>query len=184
MELRSNGNTKEVPAMPPPPHVALAIDAVKYYLENGEPPPGPAPLPEELKRRGGAFVSIKKNGKLRGCIGTVTPAEPSLAREIIRNAISAATRDPRFPPVSPEELAGLTFSVDVLTPPEKVSGVAGLDAGTYGVILKSGDKQAVLLPDLEGIDTVEAQIDICRKKAGVGENDPVELLRFRVERFN
>ncbi|MFQ5672731.1 MAG: AmmeMemoRadiSam system protein A [Nitrospinales bacterium] len=170
--------------MPPHPHVALAIDAVKYYLENGEPLPCPKNLPEAMKRKSGTFVSIKKNGVLRGCIGTITPSEPDLAREIIRNAVSAATRDPRFPPVSRKELADLTFSVDVLTPPEKVDDVSDLDAGKYGIILKGETKQAVLLPNLEGIDTVEEQMTICRKKAGLRKNDPVELFRFRVERFH
>ncbi|MEC7641035.1 MAG: AmmeMemoRadiSam system protein A [Nitrospinota bacterium] len=169
--------------MPPHPYVALAIKAVKHYLEYGEPLPCPKDLTEDLKEKTGAFVSIKKKKNLRGCIGTLTPVEPNLAGEIIRNAISAATQDPRFSPISKAEFADLIFFVDVLTPSEKVEGVKDLDAKKYGVILKGKGKQAVLLPDLEGIDTAEKQIEVCRKKAKLKKNEPVELFRFQVERF-
>lgn len=143
----------------------------------------PLDLPEELKRNAGVFVSIKKGKQLRGCVGTMAPSEDNLALEIIRNAVSAAAHDPRFDPVSKEELSSLTFSVDVLTPAEKTDR-GGLDCKKYGIMIASGDKQGILLPNLEGIDTVEEQIDICRKKAGLGENEPIEISRFRVERYS
>ncbi|MFQ5717167.1 MAG: AmmeMemoRadiSam system protein A [Nitrospinales bacterium] len=167
----------------PNPYTALAAESVKYYLENGRMPGLPQNLPEELKKKAGVFVSIKKGKKLRGCIGTMAPSEDNLALEIIRNAVSAAAKDPRFDPVSKEELPSLTFSVDVLTPAEKADR-GGLDCKKYGIMIASGHKQGILLPNLEGIDTVEEQIDICRKKAGLGKNEPIEIFRFRVERYS
>lgn len=167
----------------PNPCLALAIKAVKYYLESGKILSCPQNLPEELKRKSGAFVSIKKGKTLRGCIGTVAPTEKNLAIEIIQNAVNAATKDPRFSPISKTELAGLNFSVDVITPSEKVDHISDLDCKKYGIIVKSKDKQAVLLPDLEGVDTVDQQIDICRKKASLQEDEPIQIYRFQVERY-
>jgi AMMECR1 domain-containing protein len=117
-------------------------------------------------------------------MGTFLPTQESVALEVIHNAISAATRDPRFPPVRPNELADLDVKVDVLSTPEPVSGPEELDPRRYGVIVQAarGWRRGLLLPDLEGIDTVEEQIRICRYKAGIGENEAVELQRFQVER--
>lgn len=168
----------------PHPYVELAIKAVNHYLETNGILTSPEPLPNELKEKAGVFVSIKKHNKLRGCIGTITPTEPDLAQEIISNAVSAAAKDPRFSPITKDEWKHLKFSVDVLTTPEKVQGLSELDCKQFGVIVKTKDKQGVLLPNLEGIDSVEEQIRICRKKAGINEKDPVELFRFRVQRYH
>lgn len=140
-------------------------------------------LPTEMKNtRAGSFVSIHKNGDLRGCIGTILATRKSLAAEIIANAVSAATRDPRFPKITAEELPFLEINVDVLSEPEIVAGPDDLDAKKYGVIVQNGNRLGVLLPDLEGVDTVDEQISIAKRKAGIGENETVELLRFSVER--
>jgi len=127
------------------------------------------------------FVSLHTaDGSLRGCIGTLAPTRPSLAEEIVRNAVNAATIDPRFRPVRPEELDGLEVSVDVLGEPEPVGDVSQLDPKRYGIIVRAKDgRQALLLPDLEGVDTVEQQIDItCRK----GKIDPLRDT-YSIERF-
>jgi len=129
------------------------------------------------------FVSIHKHGELRGCIGTFEPAEKNIAEEVITNAINSATRDPRFSPVTPAELADLEYSVDVLTEPEPVTSEAELDPKRYGVIVESGGRRGLLLPDLEGVDTVAQQIEICRSKAGITPHEPVKLYRFEVSRY-
>lgn len=136
-----------------------------------------------LTGKAGAFVSLKKNGRLRGCIGTFEPTRPNLAEEVIRNAISSCSRDPRFDPVREEELDDLDISVDVLGEPEQVSDPNSLDPSRYGVIVKSGYRLGLLLPDLEGVDTIEEQISISRQKAGIGPREPVELFRFEVKRY-
>ncbi|MDI3281205.1 MAG: AmmeMemoRadiSam system protein A, partial [Bacillota bacterium] len=166
--------------------VALARRAVEEYVRTGRvlAPPDPAQLPPELRgRRAGVFVSIKKHGRLRGCIGTVEPTQPDLAREIIRNAIEAATRDPRFDPVQPEELVDLVYSVDVLGEPERIPDISYLDPRRYGVIVSRGLRRGLLLPDLEGIDTAEEQVAIARQKAGLGPDEEVTLERFEVIRY-
>lgn len=168
----------------PHPYVELAMKAVHHYLNTEGILLRPDPLPEEFRKKAGVFVSIKKNKKLRGCIGTIAPTESDLAQEIISNAISAAAKDPRFSPVTKDEWNQLTFSVDVLNTPEKIRKVSELDCKQFGVIVKSNDKQGLLLPNLDGINSVEEQIRICEKKAGLSENDPVELFRFRVQRYH
>ncbi|NLA12601.1 MAG: AmmeMemoRadiSam system protein A, partial [Firmicutes bacterium] len=140
-------------------------------------------LPEELAPPAGAFVSLKKGGELRGCIGTVEPVRRSLAEEIIANAVSAGVKDPRFSPVRLEEIAELTVSVDVLLPPERIAGPAELNPEKYGVIVRSGYRSGLLLPALEGIETADEQIAIARRKAGIGPREPVELYRFEVRRY-
>jgi uncharacterized protein, PH0010 family len=136
-----------------------------------------------MKKRAGVFVSIHKHGELRGCIGTFEPAKSNVAEEIIANAISSATRDPRFPPVDASELADLEYSVDILTEPEPIKDIEELDPKKYGIIVESGFRRGLLLPDLEGVDTVEEQIAICRLKAGISYSEPVSLYRFQVRRF-
>lgn len=165
------------------PYVTLAIQSVRHYLEHGVPLPCPEDLTDDLLQPKGAFVSIKNGRKLRGCIGELNPTHDNLAIEIIQNAVSAASRDPRFAPVSSKELAGLTFSVDVLTPLEKVNDVSQLDCKKFGLTVKSGNKQGVLLPDLEGVDSVADQIRICLKKGGIDESESYEMYRFEVERY-
>lgn len=168
------------------PHVTLARAAIeKWVRERKILDPGPREkLPEELRGRAGAFVSLKKGGELRGCIGTFQPTRENLAEEIVSNAISAATRDPRFPPVTPDELPELDISVDVLSDPEPVEDLSELDPRTYGVIVQSGGRLGLLLPDLEGVDTVEQQLDIARRKAGIGAHEPIHVYRFTVKRHH
>ena len=131
--------------------------------------------------RAACFVSLKKNGELRGCIGTLAPAEADLGGEIARNARAAAFQDPRFAPVRQAELEALVCTVDVLSPSEPCSD-AELDPVRYGVIVLSGSRRGVLLPDLEGVDTVEAQVAIARQKAGIRPGEHCDLERFTVTR--
>ena len=143
----------------------------------------PGEIPEEFKMSAGVFVSLKKKGRLRGCIGTVFPQQGNIIEETIHNAISAGHRDPRFHPVRDEELDDLDISVDVLRASEPVDGKEDLDPERYGVIVRSGRKQGLLLPNLEGVDTVEEQVDIARQKAGISPGEPLELERFEVVRY-
>lgn len=143
----------------------------------------PEGLPAELTElAAGAFVSLHKDGRLRGCIGTTAPTEENVAKEIVQNAVAAGTRDPRFPPVRADELDELEYSVDVLDQPEPVDSPAQLDPKTYGVIVSYGCKRGLLLPDLDGVDTVEEQVAIARRKGGIREDDPYTLQRFKVVR--
>jgi AmmeMemoRadiSam system protein A/AmmeMemoRadiSam system protein B len=165
-------------------YVRLARLSVETYVKTGRRASLPDGLPREmLDRRAGVFVSLKKHGQLRGCIGTIGPVTGSVAEEILRNAVSAAAEDPRFDPVRPEELPALVYSVDVLSPPEPIESEAQLDVSRYGVIVTSGRKRGLLLPNLEGIDTVARQLDIARQKAGIRPGEPVTLERFEVVRY-
>lgn len=143
----------------------------------------PENLPAELTdRAAGVFVSLHREGRLRGCIGTIAPTEENVAQEIVHNAISAGTRDPRFPPVQTGELDWLEYSVDVLGRPEPVDSPDRLDPKQYGVIVSYGRKRGLLLPDLDGVDTVEEQVAIARRKGGIRAEDPYTLQRFKVVR--
>jgi hypothetical protein len=164
------------------PVALLAKQAVESYINNGE-IIKPGELSPEMKGRAGVFVSLKKRGQLRGCIGTFEPAQKNVAEEIVRNAISSAVDDPRFTPVRPSELDNLEYSVDILTSPEPVDSPAQLDPKKYGLIVECGYRRGLLLPDLEGVNDVETQIAICRQKAGIGSSEPVKLYRFQVRRF-
>lgn len=164
------------------PIVKLAKETVESYIREGK-IPQPKELTPEMRERAGVFVSIHKQGELRGCIGTFEPTKANVAEEIMTNAISSATRDPRFPPIAASELGDLEYSVDILTKPEPVKDVSQLDAKKYGVIVESGFRRGLLLPDLEGVDTVERQIEICRLKAGISFDESVSLYRFEVKRF-
>ncbi len=148
----------------------------------GRPLP-PPPADPFFGRRAACFVSLKKHGELRGCIGTLEPAEPDLSAEIARNARSAAFHDPRFPRVRADELQTLTCSVDVLSPSEPCA-LADLDPALYGVIVLAGFRRGVLLPDLQGVDTVEQQVDIALQKAGIGRGEAFTLERFVVARYH
>jgi AmmeMemoRadiSam system protein A len=165
------------------PLVKLAIEAIERYVKSGEIAAPPGELPPELKVRRGAFVSIKKSGRLRGCIGTIRPVRGNLAEEIIHNAVSAAAKDPRFDPVMQEELADLEVSVDVLTEPQPVKDTGELDPKRFGVIVSKGYQQGVLLPDI-GVDTVEEQLRICRQKAGIGDDEETDIYKFEVVRYH
>lgn len=168
------------------PFVRLARSSVEHYILRHRKMEMPGDLPAELTaRRAGAFVSIHEHGKLRGCIGTISPVRDCLAQEIIDNAVSASTRDPRFSPIRADELKWLEISVDVLGDPEPVSSPDELDVKRYGVIVTKGRKRGLLLPDLDGVDTVEEQISIAKSKAGIADWDKkVELQRFEVVRHH
>ncbi|MBD5472057.1 MAG: AmmeMemoRadiSam system protein A [Lachnospiraceae bacterium] len=164
-------------------YIRLARTTIDTYVRTGNIIDVPQDLDKEMShRRAGVFVSIKEDGRLRGCIGTIQAVQTSIAEEIIANAISASTEDPRFSPIEPWELDRLTISVDVLGEKEKIDSPEQLDPKRYGVIVTKGHKRGLLLPNLEGIDTVEEQIAIAKRKAGIRENDPVELERFEVIR--
>ncbi len=167
------------------PLVQLAKETIENYVRRGKTIQPPEELTPEMEKRAGAFVSIHKHGKLRGCIGTIQPTQDNVAQEVIRNAVAAATRDPRFPPVTSEELADLDVKVDVLGEPEPVQSMEDLDPKRYGVIVKSARdrRRGLLLPDLEGVDTVAYQVDVARRKAGLRPDEPIELYRFEVIRY-
>jgi AmmeMemoRadiSam system protein A len=163
--------------------VKLAKETVEAFVRHGNVIRRPSTPTPEMDAKAGVFVSLKIKGQLRGCIGTFQPTTENIAEEIIQNAISAATRDPRFHPVRQEELAGLEYSVDVLSEPEKINSKRELDPKKYGVIIKSGGRKGLLLPDLEGVDTVDEQISIASMKAGIYVGEDIELYRFEVKRY-
>jgi MEMO1 family protein len=164
-------------------YVRLARQSLEHTVGNGSNLDKPEGLPGEFSsRKGGVFVSLKIDGRLRGCIGTIQPVYDTLAEEIIHNAVSAGLRDPRFPPVRKEELPLLSYSVDVLTLPEPIESSGELDPKRYGVIVSFQGRRGLLLPDLEGVDTVEQQLRIALQKAGIDENQPYRMQRFEVLR--
>ncbi len=165
------------------PLVKLAIRSVQHFIETGNSLPCPDSLDEAMQQKAGTFVSIKKEGLLRGCIGTMAPKTNNLAEEVIRNAVRAANEDPRFDPVEKRELPSLTFSVDVLTPLEKIKDLKAHDIKRYGLAVRGGGKQGILLPDLDNIQSADQQLKICLKKGGFKYDDPYELFRFEVKRF-
>ncbi len=163
------------------------VKLARYSLETFVKTHKPASLPEDLSeeltnRRAGAFVSLHKDGNLRGCIGTILATQNTLAEEILQNAISACSKDPRFEPVTADELDDIEYSVDVLGEPERIFDVKALDVKRYGVIVENGGRRGLLLPDLEGIDTVEEQIAIAKRKASIRPDEKVTLWRFEVIR--
>jgi AmmeMemoRadiSam system protein A len=168
------------------PLVALARGAIDSYVRERK-VLQPEPLPGLEQRRAGVFVSLHlPDGSLRGCIGTTQPTQPGIEDEIVRNAISAATRDPRFSPVQTDELDGLDVSVDVLGEPEEVADTEELDPKCFGIIVQTADgRQALLLPDLPGVDTIDQQVCITCRKGGIDpERDRYRILRFQVERHH
>jgi AmmeMemoRadiSam system protein A len=166
------------------PLVQLARQTIESYVTQQAIIKPPAELTEEMKKRAGVFVSLHKQGELRGCIGTIEPVQPDVAREVIHNAISAATQDPRFQPLAVHELADLEISVDVLGEPEAIEGLDSLDPAEYGVIVERGMRRGLLLPNLEGVDTAEYQVSIALRKAGISPREPYRLHRFRVVRYH
>ena len=165
-------------------YVKLAKESIKHFIETGE----KLKLPENLKsndfysKKAGAFVSLKKDGDLRGCIGTIFPTKESLGKEIIENSVSAAFRDPRFYPVNKEEIEEIEYSVDVLEKPEEVKDISKLDPNIYGVIVTKGSRKGVLLPKLEGVETVDKQLNIVLRKAGIEKDEDYVVERFKVTR--
>ncbi len=163
-------------------YVSLARLSLETYVKTGKRIKKPDGLPEEMRNRAGVFVSLKKHGDLRGCIGTISATTPSIANEIIEYAVIAGTEDPRFPPVREDELPDLVYSVDILGEAEPAASVDELDAKEYGVIVTSGWRRGLLLPNLDGVDTPEQQISIALQKAGIHAGEPYKLERFRVVR--
>ena len=164
-------------------YVRLARETIEQYVSIRKRYDVPEWATAEMtEHRAGVFVSIHKDGRLRGCIGTILPVYGSVAEEIIHNAISASTRDPRFDPIRPDELDRLEINVDVLTTPEKIESKDELDVKRYGVIVSSGGKRGLLLPDLDGVDTVDEQVDIAMRKGGISPREKITLERFEVIR--
>lgn len=165
--------------------VKLARKTLEKYLTQGNKMQSLAYIPDKFKARVGVFVSLHKKGRLRGCIGTFLPTKANAAQEIIENTISAAAKDPRFPPVKSKELKDIDISVDILSKPEPVESLQQLDPKKYGIIVKKGWQQGLLLPDLEGVDTTDYQLEIAKQKAGLFNvsMEDLEIQRFTVERY-
>lgn len=164
-------------------YVQLARRTIEEYVRTGRRIAVPEGLPKEMyENRAGVFVSIKKEGRLRGCIGTIQAVRGSIAEEIIENAVSASSKDPRFSPIEPRELDTLSISVDVLGDTEEIESSDQLDVRRYGVVVTKGYRRGLLLPNLDGVDTVEEQIAIAKQKAGIKEQEEVRLERFEVIR--
>ncbi len=166
------------------PYVRLARRTIETYVNEGKKIDVPDDIPDDMKnRKAGVFVSIHKEGKLRGCIGTISSVYDNIGQEIIENAISASTRDPRFNPIKPHELGALEINVDVLSDAEDISSKDELDVKRYGVIVTKGYKRGLLLPNLDGVDTIDEQVSIALRKAGMSENEKgYKLQRFEVVR--
>lgn len=164
-------------------YVKLARRTIEEYVKTGKMIDVPQDLPRELyDRQAGVFVSIKEDGRLRGCIGTIEASYQSLAEEIINNAVSACSRDPRFSPVEARELEMLVISVDVLGQMEQVASLEELDVKRYGVVVSKDSRRGLLLPNLAGVTSVEQQVTIAMQKAGIGEQETVAVERFEVVR--
>lgn len=174
------------------PYVKLAFTSIVYFVRlnqrirlNVLPPELEEALQSvkaELQQPRACFVTLKKAGMLRGCIGTIEPLTPSLGEEIAENAVSAATRDPRFPPVQPDEIREITVSVDVLSTPRAAS-YQELDPQKYGVIVQQAGRRGLLLPDLPDVTTAEFQVQVAAQKGGVDLDEPYDLYVFTVERY-
>lgn len=164
-------------------YTRLARESIEYYLEYGKYLPIPEDLPGELlDEKKAVFVTLKKDGILRGCIGTTQPRRENIALEIIKNAVSAGMEDPRFPRVGRDELNKIIYFVDVLSEPEPISSMEELDIKKYGVIVKKDMLQGLLLPNIEGVDSVEEQVSIALEKAGIGKDEEYSMERFKVVR--
>lgn len=166
------------------PLVELAKRAVEEFVSKRKVIQPPETLTPVMSEKAGVFVCLKKEGQLRGCIGTFLPCCGNVAEETIKNAICAATEDPRFSLVTKEELPFLAYSVDVLSPPEKISDPKELDPKKYGVIVVKGGMKGLLLPDLEGVETVKEQVRIAKMKAGMDPEESADIYRFKVRRYH
>ena len=166
------------------PLVELARRAVEEFISKKTVVRPPETLTPLMSEKAGVFVCLKKGGQLRGCIGTFLPCCGNVAEETVKNAICAATEDPRFSLVTKEELPLITYSVDVLSPPEKISDLKELDPKKYGIIVVKGGMRGLLLPDLEGVETVEEQVRIAKMKAGIDPAERADIYRFEVRRYH
>jgi len=167
------------------PLVFLAKKSVEMFVKKGEiiSPPADFPL-EFLTKQGGVFVTIEKNGSLRGCIGTYLPLQQNIAQEVIYNAISAASEDYRFDPVKEEELPFLSYFVYLLDPPELVKSLDELNPQKYGILVKTKNKSGLLLPSLPGIETKEEQISLACQKAGINpEKESFLVYKFSAKKL-
>ncbi|MGB9750039.1 MAG: AmmeMemoRadiSam system protein A [Caldisericia bacterium] len=166
--------------------VKLAKDSVELYVKERKIfKPDLEEYKEYINIRKGVFVTLHKENNLRGCIGTYSPVRDNIIEEIIMNAISSSTEDPRFPPVSVKELPFIEYSVDILENPEKVKDIDELNPKEYGVIVAKGFRRGLLLPDIEGVDTVEEQLRIAKLKAGINPLDNnIEIYKFKVTRLH
>ena len=166
--------------------IEIARASIEHQLQYNTPLEVNDSLKSKFNNSAGVFVTLRKpNGDLRGCIGTIEPIYSNLAQETARNAVSAAFSDPRFPEVTQDDYPGLTVEVSILEPPENIDGEAALDPKRYGVIVKSKDgRRGLLLPDIEGIDSVAEQVSIAKRKAQIGRNEPVQLMRFLVTKVS
>ena len=164
--------------------VKLAYAAIKTYLETGQIMAPPVPLPKDMAKPGAVFVSLHSaTGQLRGCRGTITPTKPNLAEAIIHTAIASAIDDPRFPPMVLSEMEGLQVKVDVLSPMEPVTDISALDEKIYGVLIESESRRALLLPNIQAVESVPHQLELVRRKAGLLPGEPAALYRFTVTRY-
>lgn len=164
-------------------YVRLARESIEYYIHNGRYMDIPEDLPRDMiEGKNGVFVTLYKDGMLRGCIGTIEPRRENIALEIVINAVSAAMEDPRFSPVEEFELEKIVYSVDILSDPEPISSKEELDVHDYGIIVKSGYRKGLLLPNIQGVDTVEEQVSIALRKAGIHEDERYSMERFKVVR--
>lgn len=169
------------------PYVTLARRAIEYFLEHGR-VPRPEAEPDDPPPSG-LFVSIhetphggEEEGRLRGCIGSITPSEPTFRDELARVAVSAAMSDPRFPPLAPGELDGLDITVYLLGELEPIADVAELDPARYGVVVKGlHGRTGLLLPSIAGITAPEQQVAIARQKGRFHPDEPVEMYRFEAK---
>jgi AmmeMemoRadiSam system protein A len=157
----------------------LGRQAIDTYLRTRRLIEPPEPIPVELQAPSAVFVTLRKDGELRGCVGSLRPTEATAAHELIRYAVASAVRDPRFDPVRLDEVSALMIKVQLLDPPEPVTDIGGLDPHTYGIIVRRGDRQALLLPGIDGIDTPEQQVLAACQKAGIDRHAPLQLERFR-----
>ena len=165
------------------PLIKLAKETIQCYITKRIIPAPPEDCLNLFPEKRGVFVSIKKKGQLRGCIGTIDPTKNSLAEEVIHNAVSASTNDPRFSSITPDELNDLAISIDILSSPEQINNLNQLDPKKYGVLVSIGLKRGVLLPDLEGIDTVEDQLRIAKAKGNIKPDEKAKIERFEVNRI-
>ncbi len=161
----------------------LAKKSIKHYLATGKVLKVPRIMEKAYQKKAGVFVSLHKNSELRGCIGTYLPTKENLALEIINNAIAAAFDDVRFEPLKKEETGNLEINVDVLSEMEKVKKLDELDPKKYGIFIKSFGSSTLLLPDIEGVGSIDEQLLIARQKAGISKNEPIEIYKFTVKRF-
>ena len=163
----------------------MARKSLEHYLVYHQYLELPKDLPKELlKTQKAVFVTLKKHGHLRGCIGTLKPTKKCVAEEIVHNAVSAGLHDPRFPEMKIQELVELIYSVDILSSPEDIDDVALLNPKEYGVIVQTSRKSGLLLPNLEGIDTVKEQLKIAKQKANIREDEEISIKRFKVVRHH